>query len=68
MVDGGISVYIDIESAVERCLEIVKDQSNIILDAVMLEVGGLEVIEGRALPQSIGFRNIDMAMQKYPNV
>ena len=68
MIDGGIAVFIDIEAAVERCMEIVGDQSNIILDAVMLGGDGLDVIEGKAMPEGLGFRDIDMAIQKYPNV
>ena len=68
MIDGGIAVFIDIEAAIERCLETVGDQSKIILDAVMLGGDGLDVIEGKAMPEGLGFRDIDMAMKKYPHV
>ena len=36
MLDGGAIVNMDVKSAIERCLEVVNDPANIILDAISL--------------------------------
>ena len=68
MQDASIAKNIDVEAAILRCLENVKDQSDIILDAIMLDGEGLEVITGEALPEGHGYKDIEQAMKKYPDV
>lgn len=69
MIDGGVAVYIDIEGAIARCLEIVQDPADIILDAISLQDPGTDAVEGSASPGlSLGFIDIFEAMEKYPTV
>ena len=45
LLDGTLKHVIDVESAVERCLEIVRSESDIIIDVIMVASQGAEVVE-----------------------
>ena len=68
--DGGAQLIIDLESAINRCLETVSDERDIILDVVNLFGHGKDVIEGSRMPEwhQDGWSEIAWAMFRHPNV
>lgn len=45
LMDGSIKKFVDIDTAIERCLEKVGDESDIVLDVILTAAQGREVIE-----------------------
>jgi len=41
-VDAGIRHYVDLNGAIERCLELVDDEKHITIDAIILDREGLD--------------------------
>lgn len=66
-------MHIDPEAAIKRCLEIVQDPKDIVIDMIELGGDGQDVIDGKSLPRQIsefpdGFNEILRVMELYPTV
>ena len=66
-------LHIDPEAAIKRCLEMVPNQEDVVIDIVNVGNGGKGVIDGSTLPygwikDNNGWIEIGRVMEKYPNV
>lgn len=71
IVDGAWLKYIDPEAAIKRCLEIVQDPKDIVIDMIAIGGMGQGVIDGTDPPENDipdGFMEIARVMQDYPDV
>ena len=59
---------IDIETAIQRCHELVDNDSQISLDVITLSDSGQEIISGKTAPDKEGWQQISEAMLKHPEV
>ena len=71
--DAGHVMHIDPEAAIKRCLEIVQDPKDIVIDMIELGGDGQDVIDGKSPPRQIsefpdGFNEILRVMELYPTV
>ena len=69
--DGGMLKYIDPEAAIKRCLEIVEDPKDIVIDMIAIGGMGQGVIDGTHPPSEDipdGFMEIVRVMEQYPDV
>ena len=67
--DGGVVHYVDPESAIQRCLPLVDDdEKRIIMDVVLLDGEGIELLDKNEKPKSDGLAEMIDAMEKHPKV